>query len=257
MFNRKYTSFIPIVNYNNLPRRISLPVKALGTKGTTMAHTSSSSDDTSSLKYMSDSDSDHKNPGTSSRPRRLPTSNSKNAVAARMNRIKQKQYVNDLERKMTELRREMKSVKRELKDREKRWINCRRQVAYLRGMLSNSHEIGSLLRNIRWRNILPQGSNVDKTLNELNSDTSVDRFPITTNPSLFDGCFDLLEGRDDNNHYPLGLPQHDEDHTLHNSINPLTTEVGICLHVSNRRISVEFCDECSARFYDDPFTPQT
>lgn len=236
------------------------PLKRSERSGT-MAHTSSSSSSsTSSPKYdFSDSDSDRKNPGTSSRPRRLPTSNSKNAVAARMNRIKQKQYVNDLEQRMTKMRREIRSVKRELKDREKRWINCRRQVAYLRGMLSNSHEIGSLLRNIRWRNILPQGSNIDKTLNELNSDTSVDRFPVTTNLSLFDGCFDLLEGRDNNQHPlvpPHVAPQDNEDCTTHSDIDPLMTEVGVCLHISNRRISVEFCDECSSRFYDDPFTPR-
>lgn len=218
---------------------------------------SSSSSSSSSPKYeFSDSDSDHKHRETSSRPRRLPTSNSKNAVAARMNRIKQKQYVKDLEQKMSRLKREVKDVKKELREREKKWASSRRQIAYLRGMIANSHQIGNVLRNIRWRNIVPQGSNIDKTLNELNSEMSVDHFPITTSPSLFDGYFDLLEERD--NHRPMEPPpvEHDgQDWELFNGINPSTTEVGVCLHVSNRRISVEFCDECSARFYDDPYTP--
>lgn len=225
-----------------------------------MAHSSSSSSGTMSPNYdFSDSDSDHKQRGSSSRPRRLPTSNSKNAVAARMNRMKQKQYVKDLEQKMSTLKREIRDLKRELREREKKWTSSRRQVAYLRGMIANSHQLGSLLRNIRWRNIVPQGSNVDKTLNELNSDMSIDRFPITTSPSLFDGCFDLLEERD-NVHQPMEppplAPQDDEDWAMYNDINHSTTEVGVCLHVSNRRISVEFCDECSARFYDDPLAPQ-
>ncbi|XP_025413790.1 CREB/ATF bZIP transcription factor-like isoform X3 [Sipha flava] len=206
--------------------------------------------------FSDDSDSDQKRRGTSSRPRRMPTSNSKNAVAARMNRIKQKQYVKDLEQKMSRLKREMRATKRELREREKKWASSRRQVAYLRGMIANSHQIGSLLRNIRWRNIVPQGSNVDKTLNELNSETSIDYFPITTSSSLFDGSFDLLEDRVDNNCHPIEEPlQDDEDRAWYNGINPSTTEVGVCLHVSNRRVSVEFCDECSARFYDDPFAP--
>lgn len=217
---------------------------------------SSSSSDSSSLKYeFSDSDSDQKQYGTSRRPRRLPTSNSKNAVAARMNRIKQKQYVKDLEQKMLRLKREVKDVKRELKEREKKWASSRRQVAYLRGMIANSHQIGNVLRNIRWRNILPQGSNIDKTLNELNSEMSIDHFPNTTSPSLFDGYFDLLEERD--NHRPMEPPPVDyhDDLELFNGINPSTTEVGVCLHVSNRRLSIEFCDECSARYYDDPYKP--
>lgn len=170
--------------------------------------------------FSDDSDSDQKRRGTSSRPRRMPTSNSKNAVAARMNRIKQKQYVKDLEQKMSRLKREMRATKRELREREKKWASSRRQVAYLRGMIANSHQIGSLLRNIRWRNIVPQ------------------------------------EDRVDNNCHPIEEPlQDDEDRAWYNGINPSTTEVGVCLHVSNRRVSVEFCDECSARFYDDPFAP--
>lgn len=219
---------------------------------------SSSSSGSSSPKYeFSDTDSDRKRPrGTSTRPRRLPTSNSKNAVAARMNRMKQKQYVKDLELKMSRLKREIKDVKRELREREKKWASSRRQVSYLRGMIANSHELGHLLRNIRWRNIVPpQGSSVDKTLNELNSETSVDRFPISTSPSLFDGCFDLLEDRDNRpveQPLPVAL-RDDEDYELFNGIHPSTTEVGVCLHVSNRRLSIEFCDECSARFYDDPY----
>lgn len=225
--------------------------------------TGSSSSGSPSPKYdfSDDSDSDQKRRGPSSRPRRMPTSNSKNAVAARMNRIKQKQYVKDLEHKMSVLKREIRDVKRELREREKKWASSRRQVAYLRGMIANSHQIGSLLRNIRWRNIVPQGSNVDKTLNELNSEASIDRFPLTTTPSLFDGSFDLLEDRVDNNCHPMEdpppiTPQDDEDWGWYNGINPSNTEVGVCLHVSNRRVSIEFCDECSARFYDDPYEPQ-
>jgi hypothetical protein len=199
----------------------------------------SSSSGSSSPKYeFSDSDSDQKHRGTSSRPRRLPTSNSKNAVAARMNRIKQKQYVKDLELKMSKFKREIKDVKRELREREKKWASSRRQVSYLRGMIANSHQIGQLLRNIRWRNIIPQGSNIDKTLNELNSEMSIDRFPITTSPSLFDGYFDLLEERD-NDHameIPPNVPEDDENWALFNDVNTSTSELFQetvpCKHVS-------------------------
>jgi len=178
-------------------------------------------------------------------------------VAARINRMKQKQYVKDLEQKMSRLKREIRDVKRELKEREEKWVNSRRQVAYLRGMIANSHQIGSLLRNIRWRNIIPQGSNIDKTLNELNSDVNIDHFPISASHSLFDGYFDLLEERDSNCIVPPPVaPQEDEGWTLLDGIDPMTTEVGVCLHVSNRRISVEFCDECSTRFYDNPYGSQ-
>lgn len=225
-----------------------------------MDRSCSSSSSTSSTKYeFSDSDSDHKCGGKRSRPRRLPTSNSKNAVAARINRMKQKQYVKDLEQKMSLLKRKVKGVKRALREREEQWASSRRQVAYLRSMIANSHQIGGLLRNIRWRNIVPQGSNIDKTLNELNSDAIIDHFPITASHSLFDGCFDLLDEKN-SDHHPVAssslAPRDNEGWALLDGINPSTTEVGVCLHVSNRRISVEFCDECSARFYNDPYGSQ-
>jgi len=174
--------------------------------------------------------------------------------------MKQKQYVKDLEQKMSRLKREIKGVKRELREREEKWASSRRQVAYLRSMIANSHQIGGLLRNIRWRNIVPQGSNIDKTLNELNSDANIDHFPIAANHSLFDGYFGLLEERDSDHPHmvpPPVAPQEDEGWALLDGINPSTTEVGVCLHVSNRRISVEFCDECSTRFYDNPYGSQS
>lgn len=230
---------------------------------------SGSSSDTSSPKYDFSDDSsaaeqddlgrNHRRAPTG-RPRRVPTSNSKNAVAARMNRMKQKQYVRDLERKMTALKREMRDVKRELREREKMWESSRRQVAYLRGMIGNSREIGHLLRNIRWRNIVSQGSNDShKTLNELNTETSVDRFSLTAGcPSLFDGSFDLLEH--DNSRPvepPTPIAPQNEHWPPYDGVDLSTaTEVGVCLHVSNRRISVEFCDECSSRFYDNPYAPR-
>lgn len=215
------------------------------------AHSSGSS--TSSPKYdFSDSDSDHKRPGTS-RPRRVPTCNSKNAVAARMNRMKQKEYVKNLEHKMSKLKREIVDLKRELSEREKKWARSCREVAYLRGMLANSPQIGNLLRNVRWRNVIPQGSNVDKTLNELNSEMSIDRFPITSSHSLFDGYFDLLEEGENPLEPPIAPQDIEENWAINNGFDPSPTEVGVCLHLSNRRISVEFCDQCSARFHDNPF----
>jgi len=163
----------------------------------------SSSSGSSSPKYeFSDSDSDQKHRGTSSRPRRLPTSNSKNAVAARMNRIKQKQYVKDLELKMSKLKREIKDVKRELREREKKWASSRRQVSYLRGMIANSHQIGQLLRNIRWRNIIPQ--------EERDNDHAME--------------------------IPPNVPEDDENWALFNDVNTSTSELFQetvpCKHVS-------------------------
>lgn len=213
-------------------------------------HSSGSS--TSSPKYdFSDSDSDHKRP-RSSRPRRVPTSNNKNAIAARRNRIKQKQYVKSLEQIMSVLKHKISDLKKELCEREKKWARSCREIAYLRAMLANSPQIGNLLRNVRWRNIIPQGSNVDKTLNELNSEMSIDSFPITSSHSLFDGCFDLLE-EEENPLPPPVIPADHEEFPTDHIIDLTGAKVGVCLHVSNKKISVEFCDECSARFYDNPF----
>ncbi|XP_050424683.1 uncharacterized protein LOC126835874 isoform X2 [Adelges cooleyi] len=185
----------------------------------------SSSSSTSSEKYeLSDSDSDHRRPG-SSRPRRLPTSNSKNAVAARMNRIKQKQYVKSLEHKMAKLKREINDLKKELDEREKKSVRSRREIAYLRNVISNSPQIGNILRNVRWRNVIPQGSNVEKTLNELNSETRVDRIPVSTSSSLFDGCFNLLDERENQVDLPLARVANGAEWALNAADDISTTEL--------------------------------
>ncbi|XP_050525907.1 uncharacterized protein LOC126896836 isoform X1 [Daktulosphaira vitifoliae] len=189
----------------------------------------SSSSSVSSDKYeFSDSDSDNQKP-SSSRPRRVPTSNSKNAVAARMNRKKQKEYVKNLEHKMSKLKREINNLKKELDEREKKWVRSRREIAYLRSVIANSPQIGNLLRNIHWRNVIPQqqGINVETTLNELNSEINVDQYPINTSSSLFDGCFNLLEERENPVDFPIDLQgfHGDQEWPLNDIIDPSNTEL--------------------------------
>lgn len=94
---------------------------------------------------------------------------------------------------MLQLKTDMRNMRHQLKEGERRCESSSRQVAYLRSMIANSQQLGNVLRSIRWGSIIPQSSNINKTLNELNSRPSTDHFPITSNYSLFDGYFDFIE----------------------------------------------------------------
>lgn len=105
---------------------------------------------------------------------------SKNAINARINRLKKKSYVQSLEYKIADLTTKNEELNTYIQNQ----INCisslRAEVAYLRGVISNMSEIKSLLRSVRHHSDLE----VTSSLFEDSKCTSVTQDQIKINTAV-------------------------------------------------------------------------
>lgn len=249
---------------------------------------------------------------------------SKNAVMARLNRLKKKKYVADLEDRNAKLEAENGFLKKALAKRVKEVSSLKKESVNLRSVIKNSTEIGSLLqcvqRNTNLRvtsSLLRNGSNSEQNLHSKKSRsdlTTNDSRPATdelanndegmihelnlfdcgkqsiltqTNPSglssensLIDEICDFnLDKNPSDNDLICDLQGEINSNGLFNSNRPISSQtdykmteanalvrcetpskdidisvsnndflfddVGVCFHVANKRVSLEFCESCN------------
>ena len=139
--------------------------------------------------------------------------NRKNAIAAKQNREKKKLYMSSLENEAATLKAEMTVLKQQNKDLESCNSRLEKEVSYLRAVLANQSTLSSLLAKIP----TTEGVHLTSSFNR--------------------GKRDVRSGDDD----------------LCASLNKKRVKfdeqmaAGVCLHVANDRVSLEFCAECSLR----------
>lgn len=254
---------------------------------------------------------------------------SKNAVMARLNRLKKKKYVADLEDRNSKLEAENGLLKKALAKRVKEVSSLIKESVNLRSVIKNSTEIGSLLQCVQ-RNtnlhvtssILRNGSNSEQNLHSkksrsdlTNSETRpapsdelanrpndegmihelnlfhCDQQSIltktkpglsTSENSLIDEIFDFNLDNDPsdndlicdslgeitsnglfNANRPISskteskiteanalvrceTPSKDIDICVSNN-DFLFNDVGVCFHIANKRVSLEFCESCNRK----------
>jgi hypothetical protein len=83
------------------------------------------------------------------RERKRPMCSSKNAVLARMNRLKKKYFVESLQRDVARLCDENAKLKQTLEGQSSLVCSLRKEVCYLKGVLANNKDISMLLKSIR------------------------------------------------------------------------------------------------------------
>lgn len=137
----------------------------------------------------------------------------KNAIAARLNRIKKKEYVSGLEKKVTGLSSENNSLKRENSELTKRVEELEDETRYLRAVLANESVLAQLLARLGGVNGMKLSS------------------------SLFQGT-----GASDPNDHDYALPRKRPRVEERGE-----TAGGVCLHVDRDHVSVEFCPKCAER----------
>lgn len=251
---------------------------------------------------------------------------SKNAVMARLNRLKKKKYVADLEDRNAKLEAENGFLKKALAKRVKEVSSLKKESVNLRSVIKNSTEIGSLLqcvqRNTNLRvtsSLLRNGSNSEQNLHSKKSRsdlTTNDSRPATdelanrpndegmihelnlfhcgkqsiltqTNPSglssensLIDEICDFnLDKNPSDNDLICDLQGEINSNGLFNANRPISSktdykmteadalvrcetpskdidisvsnndflfdDVGVCFHIANKRVSLEFCESCN------------
>ncbi|XP_075332275.1 CREB/ATF bZIP transcription factor [Odontesthes bonariensis] len=131
----------------------------------------------------------------------------KNAIAARMNRLKKKEYVTNLEKRVGVLSTENVALKQENSQLTKRVDELEDETRYLRAVLANESMLAQLLSRLSGVNGMKLSSS-------------------------------LFQGPNSNDH-DYALPR------KRVKVEEKETTGGVCLHVDKNHVSVEFCTKCA------------
>lgn len=242
----------------------------------------------------------------SSTSRRQPKCFTKNALLARENRAKKKQYLTNLENENDTLRRDHKKCVKVIGNQSRLITDLRKEVRYLRSVLANSADISNLVRNIQhntgmsvvttttasclndslllgndcvvskrpvpvakktahsWGDeaICNNGLKSDDVGKMVDTDDTFDPFKFVDISAFGDDLFQFAAEDDSMLSAPQEHHQHQfgggggvvhlEEHNYTTASSTTTTsgvdeeqDVGVCLHVSKHRVSLEFCSSCS------------
>jgi len=180
---------------------------------------------------------------------------SKNAQLARENRQKKKRYINGLESDLSEVKRQNEVLSKELSTKDSTIENLKKEIVYFKSILANVQEISSLVSTIKQDSNIPLSTSLRATKRSLvNPDSLVSKRMRMDRCSEGSGDLSVLQEECDwMQQSPYEFPQLDSESfdALSNfseedlSLFPDIQEAGVCLHVSNKKISLEFCPTCS------------
>ncbi|XP_071079401.1 uncharacterized protein [Haliotis cracherodii] len=217
-----------------------------------------------------------------------PKSMNKNAVAARENRQKRKKYVENIEKEVAQLREENAALKMKVSCQDGSVEKLNEQVKYLQSVIANQSTISALLQNIQntadvtlkssWaalgKQTVPCSTKTQSK--KKNVENCKSRLRKSKRKCVFESesvlspdkklCFEK-ENTDGN----VRLPSASESspsvkrEVISNSTTETDEDVfhlnqqtiaGVCLHVSGKQVSLEFCSACNklastTRFLDD------
>lgn len=131
----------------------------------------------------------------------------KNAIAARMNRLKKKEYVSGLEQRVGSLMSENRILKQENGNLNKRVEELESETRYLRAVLANESMLAQLLSRLSGVNGMKFSTSLFQESNENDHDYAIPRKKV--------------------------------------KVEDKETAGGICLHVDKDHVSVEFCTKCA------------
>lgn len=133
--------------------------------------------------------------------------NRKNAEMAKVNRMKKKAYVGKLEKEVEDSRKRIDQLEGLLNNTEEERDSCMREVQYLKAVLANQSALAGLLKNI-------------PNVNGVTLSSSMSRKRVA----------EL-----DHSYFPAKKE----------CSQPLPSAAGVCLHVDNDHVSLEFCRHCA------------
>lgn len=212
--------------------------------------------DTSSSGTESDNDHDEYNKfNTMKRKQREPKSFSKNALMARENRLKKKLYMENLERELTKERQKNKKYMNVLKRQADVIQKHEREIKYMRGVLANNSDISKLVKTLHYNTGMAVGTSLNKNFTirgnneqqpeKITQPSAADVIITDLHPwsdaQLTNGALDIQF--DDLLDVPPISPSLD-DHNYTLASSETDESLGVCLHISNHKVSLEYCAQC-------------
>lgn len=143
---------------------------------------------------------------------------SKNAVLARENRRRKKEYLSSLEGEISDLKTDKTQLTTELATANSTIDNLNEEIEYLKSVIANETTLGALLQNI----------------------------PTAKSVSLKRGCQATTSSAT-----KVKTEPEDKRHKADHDYLSLTTKAksnsrpGVCLHVADGSVSLEFCGKCN------------
>ena len=203
---------------------------------------------------------------------------SKNAQLARENRLKKKRYINGLEDNLSTAKKENEALVKKLSERDETIEKLQKEIVYFKSILANVQEISSLINTIQQDTHIPISTSLN--LNPFKRSRIESRHePVMSKKSKIDrlseSSGELSSIHDEDDTFGLDdwmpsspLPSRHLDADSLEVLNNfseddfgepevISTEMdlgnvnmpkaGVCLHVFNKKVSLEFCASCAVR----------
>lgn len=158
---------------------------------------------------------------------------SKNAVAARENRLKKKRYIEGLEKSVDTLRSKNNQLESKVNKLEGENKQLRDEVEYLRNVLANSEDIAILIDSI-------------KTVNQVKSQ-NIKNSSLKQHDYYKSPIEDSKMSTRSSNKRKLGEASGNQENNFKKvkTSGNRPTLGGVCLHVNNGKLALECCVRCS------------
>lgn len=183
---------------------------------------------------------------------------SKNAILARENRQKKKEYVTNLEASVEKLHVQNSNLMSKMGSMESEMSDLVAEVEYLKGVIANQSTLSKLIGSVCSTPGVRFYSSFNVS-NKCSTNVSKDENDNTNfrkrKSSVFDGSQENQENVESSNvkrgvrrstrnisNNSVGKSENQEKKTISNSENLMN---GICLHVAGDAVSLEFCATCS------------
>ncbi|XP_001623517.3 uncharacterized protein LOC5502323 [Nematostella vectensis] len=179
--------------------------------------------------------------------------NKKNAIAARENRAKKKKYVEDLEKTVQDLKEENQQLQTGHSKLQKTVEALNDEVSYYKNVLANQSTLSLLLNRIATTPGINFGTSFGKDAGGCSQgEKRREVVEVSTNQQSSSAAMVTVEdeGISHRYHTRRARKRPAETGTSSNIAvkhRPKATSGGICLHVSQDKVSLEMCQHCSAK----------
>jgi len=197
---------------------------------------------------------------------------SKNAMLARENRLKKKRYINGLQDSLSTAKKENETLHKKLGERDETIKKLQKEIVYFKSILANVQEISSLINTIQQDThipmstslglsslkrsrlemqdeVLPKKMKIDRLsessgeLSSIHEDDTIgldDWMPSSPQPSrhLDADSLELFNNFSEDDFV-------ESTSTGMDAAIAAVPKAGVCLHVFNKKVSLEFCSSCA------------
>lgn len=176
-----------------------------------------------------------------------PRTMTKSAIAARENRERKKIYTTSLELRVKELDSENQSLKAKVNSMAKSLSSLDDEVQYLRAVLANQSSIAALLKNIP--NCKTDG--LELTSMKSNNTEPLNALQYKRKGSSDNASDHSYKVKKVEHAYATPEEEIVKTHSSNGNVSSLvdTTSAGVCLHVSDKKVSLEFCAQCNRKAF--------